>query len=156
MRNRRGYTPERLDALRQLPSLASCTREELACLDANMAGRIVPAGRRLTIEGSVARECFLLEQGSIRITRGRHELSLLGHGEWVGEQALLDGGLYRATVTTLTETAVGVLTRQELSSVLAEVPSLARQMTAPAYARFEREARSVPEVPMLDARPSVA
>jgi CRP-like cAMP-binding protein len=156
MRHRRCYAPERLDALRQLPTLESCTHEELACLDAFMTGRIIPAGRRLTVEGAVARECLLVEQGSIRITTGREELTLLAHGEWVGEQALLDGGLHTATVTTLTDTVVGALTRRELASVLAEIPSLAQQLTAPAYERYEQDARSLQGFSFLDARPSVA
>ena len=62
----------------------------------------VRAGEVLVREGARNRQFVLLQEGTLRVTRGGEQVAELGAGDFVGELSLLGDGTATATVTTAT------------------------------------------------------
>ena len=112
----------RLAALRAFPVLEGCSREELRRLDS--LGTVIrrPAGHLLVVEGMVGRECLVVMDGSVAISRRGEVLSVLGPGSLVGELALLSGAPRSATIMALSDVEVVVLDPREFSELMAVPP----------------------------------
>ncbi len=60
------------------------------------------AGDVIVEEGEDGRECFVVVEGSVAVTRNGEEVALMAAGAAVGELALLDPGPRTATVVART------------------------------------------------------
>jgi CRP/FNR family transcriptional regulator, cyclic AMP receptor protein len=145
----------RIAALRRLAPFAACTQPELILIDALTTGLLLPAGEVLTKEGNVGRQCFLVEGGTVGLSRSGQDLALAGPGDWVGELDLLDGTRRTVTATTLTPTTVSVLDRREFASLLAQVPSVAERVRAGRDRRGRLRDASFPPPPPRAGRQPV-
>ena len=92
--------------------------ERLASL---MTGVRIPAGEVLVTEGSRNRQFFVLEEGTVRVTRGGEQVAELGAGDFVGEVSLLGDGCANATVTAVTDVKGYVSTSAEFDGLLHSV-----------------------------------
>ena len=112
----------RLADLRAFPVLERCTRDELRLLDS--LGTVIrrPAGHLLVVEGMVGRECLVLLEGSVAISRRGEVVSVLGAGALIGELALLSGAPRNATVMSLTDVEVVVLDPREFGQLMSVAP----------------------------------
>ena len=68
--------------------------------------------------------CFILLSGEAGVYIGQDRIALLGPGEVIGESALLRGKLRSATVTTTGPAEVLRIERDDLETLLAEIPAL--------------------------------
>ncbi|MGZ4708492.1 MAG: cyclic nucleotide-binding domain-containing protein, partial [Acidimicrobiales bacterium] len=66
--------------------------------------------------------------GEASVSRDGHEIARLGHGQPIGELAVLDGCPRTATVTAITQLDLLVLGQREFSALLTEVPGLAHKI----------------------------
>ena len=119
---------ERSSVLDGIASFSSCTRSELDLLSFIATEQVLDAGRVITVENAVSRDCFVIVNGRVRIERAGEPLGVLGPGEFVGELSLLTG--VPQVVTVIAETAVEllVLSPAEFDSLLANAPSVVRKM----------------------------
>jgi hypothetical protein len=69
---------------------------------------------------------FMVVRGSIRITRGSHELAVLGPREGFGEMAILDQETRSATATAAEPTVLLRLDRDSFDRLIEQNPSVAR------------------------------
>src|SRR4051812_12583355 len=144
MAPRRKSKDAKVELLRGVPLFAACSKRELSRI-ASLADQIeVPEGQVLTREGEPGSEFFVVVEGQGRVTVGeRGRLSPLGPGASFGEMSLLDQGPRTATVQAETDMHLLVLDSRSFSSLLAEVPSVARKVLASMAGRLrlaEKEA----------------
>lgn len=141
---RRQSKNAKVELLRGVPLFSACSGRELARI-ASLADEIdVPTGKVLTREGDPGREFFVVVEGRARVTVGdRGRLAPLGPGGSFGEMSLIDQGPRSATVEAETDMHLLVLDSRNFSSLLEEVPSVARKVLAAMAGRLraaEKEA----------------
>jgi CRP/FNR family transcriptional regulator, cyclic AMP receptor protein len=141
---RRKSKDAKVELLRGVSLFSACSKGELSRI-ASLADEIeVPEGKVLTREGDPGREFFVVAEGRARATVGdRGRLAALGPGASFGEMSLLDQGPRSATVEAETDMHLLVLDSRSFSSLLGEVPSVARKVLAAMAGRLraaEKEA----------------
>lgn len=118
-----------------------CSSRDLAVVARLMDRVELPEGRVLVKEGRPGIECFVIDEGSVSVTRGGEEVAVLGPGDVLGELAILSGGRRDATGTAVTPVTVYVLHQSAFHGVLSEVPSV-RNHVFSVLARRLREAEA--------------
>lgn len=119
---------EYLDHLGQIRLFASCNQRELQKIARATDEVTIESGRVLMQQGERGREAFVIIDGTASVEIGGSHVAELGPGSAVGELALLDGGPRTATVTALTDMKVLVIDQRAFTSLLDEVPGLARKI----------------------------
>jgi CRP/FNR family transcriptional regulator, cyclic AMP receptor protein len=144
-RSRRGGRDAKLELLANVPLFAALSKRDLGRI-ASLANEIeVPEGKVLTRQGDPGRECFVVVDGRAKATlRGRRSASM-GPGSVVGEISLLDQGPRTATVTAETDMRLLVLTSQEFSTLLRDVPAVAPRIMRGLAERLRESERPRPE-----------
>ena len=118
--SRRGKT----DLIRRIPLFSECSRSELEAV-ATVADEVhLPAGRVLIQQGDVGRELFVLVDGKVEVEQDGRKLGTRSTGDFLGEIAVVTRRPRTATVTTLTDVRVLVLTDLNFKRLLADVPSI--------------------------------
>jgi CRP/FNR family transcriptional regulator, cyclic AMP receptor protein len=74
--------------------------------------------------------CYILLNGAAEVYVGRERVAVVEPGEVIGESVLRRGRLRNATVTTTGPAEVLVIQRDELASLLDEMPALRETMEA--------------------------
>lgn len=130
----------KLKRLAKVPLFSACTKTDLSRI-ASLADELdVPAGHVLMRQGEFGHECFVILDGRAEVSfRGGGDATL-GPGDCFGEMALLQPrGRRSATVKSKTEMDLLVLGAREFSSLMDEMPAVARKLLA-AVADRVREA----------------
>ena len=118
--SRRGKT----DLIRRIPLFSQCSRSELEAV-ATVADELhLPAGRVLIRQGDVGRELFVLVDGKVEVEQDGKKLGTKSSGDFLGEIAVVTRRPRTATVTTVTDVRVLVLTDLNFKRLLADVPSI--------------------------------
>ncbi len=120
----------KIQRLAEVQLFSTCNRRELAKIAALTVEVDVPAGRVLMRQGEPAHECFVIEAGTARASIRGRKSSKLGPGECFGEMALIDSAPRSATVTAETDMSLLVLNSREFSTLIDDVPSVARKVLA--------------------------
>jgi CRP-like cAMP-binding protein len=112
------------DTLKQVPLFEQCSKSDLAKL-ARIADQIdVPEGKELIREGELARQFFILTDGSAEVRRGGRKVNTLGPGDFFGEIGLITDRLTSASVKTTTPARALVITRASFKSLLRDSPNI--------------------------------
>ena len=114
----------RIETLRTIPLVASCTAAELARIDRLGAQLDVREGRVLTREGGTGLECFVILAGTAEVRRAGEVVGVVGPGSVVGEIALLTGTRRSATVVALTPMLLLVLNASEFQQLAHVAPTI--------------------------------
>jgi CRP-like cAMP-binding protein len=132
----------KVDRLASIPLFADAGRRQLERIASLCTEVSVGPGTVLTREGGPAHEFFVLEEGTVEVLVGEQRIAEFGPGDFFGELALLDGsGQRTATVTTLSDARLLVLTSAEFSGLLESEPTVAVRML-PAIGRRIRATRT--------------
>ena len=139
-RGRRWSRDAKVKHLAEVPLFDACSKSELTRI-ASLADELdVPSGRVLMRQGEYGHECFVILDGTARVSFRGRRAAKLGPGDCFGEMALLQPrGKRSATVTAETDMDVLVLGSREFSSMVEKVPSVGRKVMA-AVADRVREA----------------
>jgi len=105
--------------LRQLPVFATLPKHALAVADSMLTPTSFRDGTEFCTANAVARQAFIILDGSAVVTRDGEQIAVVGPGDIVGELALLDGLPRTATVTATGPVEALVMTPQEFNSILA-------------------------------------
>jgi CRP-like cAMP-binding protein len=108
----------RLQLLRTLPIFAEVSDEQLGAFDAQLDETTIKAGETLMTEGRTGREAVLIVDGTAEVLRGDTVIAHLGHGDIVGEMALLEDHARSATVRAVTDLTVLVMNPLQFQSLL--------------------------------------
>jgi len=84
----------------------------------------LPAGKRLTKEGSRGREFFVLLEGSADVERNGRRIATMRGGDFFGEIALVTDVPRTATVTTISPVRALVITDRAFRELLRDSPAI--------------------------------
>lgn len=100
------------------------------------------AGEIIVREGDDSRELYILQSGSVEVTKKSNgkdvKLTSLRKGEFFGEMSLLEGELRSATVKALSDTTVLVIKPGGLLLMMRRDPTFAFEMLQQLSARILR------------------
>ena len=114
----------KIDLIAGVPLFSRCSKRELAEI-ASLADELaLPAGRKLTTEGSSGQEFVVIAEGAAEVERGGRVLNRLGAGDFLGEIALVTGRPRTATVTTTAPSRLLVLGARDFRTLLRDRPGL--------------------------------
>lgn len=117
-----------LERLGALSMFAECSNKELRDVARIVDELNVEEGRVLMSQGDAGQEAFVIEEGTADVVRNGELLATVGPGQYVGELALIDAGPRSATVTATSPMRLLVIGTREFSTLLDEVPGLARRV----------------------------
>jgi CRP-like cAMP-binding protein len=114
----------KIELLKQVPLFSHCNKRQLAAI-ASLADLIdLPEGAILMREGAPGRECMVIVQGGVEVTRKGRKISMLGAGDFIGEMALVSGAPRNATVTTTQSSSLLVVTERQFWELLERTPGM--------------------------------
>jgi CRP/FNR family transcriptional regulator, cyclic AMP receptor protein len=132
------------ELLRSVPLFADLEEGELERFSRVAVPRSFPAGTRVFHEGDRSDACYIVREGSFRVTREHSDgraitLATLGPGEVFGELAMLDGDTRSASAEALSDGELLALPANDVRGLLARHPEISVKLVA-ALVRRLREA----------------
>ncbi len=108
----------KLDTLKSSKFFSELTDPELTAIEPVIEEKTLPPGTTLFLEGMLGESMYVIESGSIKISKmiaeGQEQvLVVLGDGDHFGEMAMLDGGARAASAVSTAETKVFTLRRKD-------------------------------------------
>lgn len=103
--------------------------------------RLERAGAVVLAEGDAGQEAYLVERGTLRVSRGGATLAELGPGSWVGEMSLLLDERRSATVTAVTAVQLRRVTKETFARLLADDPARTHELLRQLAARVRESSR---------------
>lgn len=124
-----------VELLRSVPLFADLEEGELERFSQVAVPRSFPAGTRVFHEGDSSDACYIVREGSFRVTREHSDgraitLATLGPGEIFGELAMLDGDTRSASAESITDGTLLALPANDVRSLLARNPEIALKLVA--------------------------
>lgn len=128
-------TKSAVDLLKSVTLFADLGEDELEQFSHVAVPRTFPAGTRVFHEGDSSDACYIVSEGSFRVTREHSDgraitLATLGPGEIFGELAMLDGDERSASAEALSDGALLALPANDVRSLLARHPEIALKLVA--------------------------
>src|SRR6476661_11126209 len=123
------------ELLRSVPLFADLEEAELERFSRVAVPRSFPAGTRVFHEGDRSDACYIVREGSFRVTREHSDgraitLATLGPGEVFGELAMLDGDTRSASAEALSDGELLALPANDVRGLLARHPEIALKLVA--------------------------
>ncbi|MGN6814738.1 MAG: Crp/Fnr family transcriptional regulator [Solirubrobacterales bacterium] len=124
-----------VELLKSVPLFADLEEEELERFSHVAVPRSFPAGTRVFHEGDDSDACYIVKEGSFRVTREHSDgraitLATLGPGEIFGELAMLDGDKRSASAEALTDGDLLALPANDVRALLARHPEISLKLVA--------------------------
>lgn len=123
------------ETLSQITLFSDLSKADVKKIERLMTPVSIKAGREFITEGKPGREAFILVEGTASVHHGKRLVATLGPGDVIGEMSVLAGFPRSATVRAETDLTCEVLNRREFSSLLDEVPTIARKIMVAAIKR---------------------
>ena len=111
-------------ALGRVPLFSGLSARDLAAIAAVAEEREVPAGQVLTEEGQPGDEFFIVADGEVEIRLHGREIRRLGPGGFLGEIALVFGGMRTATAIAARASRLYVLGQDAFTQMLRSQPRI--------------------------------
>jgi CRP-like cAMP-binding protein len=143
MRRTRSRDPK-LERLSQVSLFSECSAGELRRIAALTNEIDAPAGKVLIRKGDPGRECFVILEGSAKVSIPGKKGRTMRPGECFGELALLDTSPRSATVTAETDMRLVVLSSREFWAVMDDNPRVRRKVLAAVAERIRDAERIQP------------
>jgi CRP/FNR family transcriptional regulator len=124
-----------VELLKSVPLFADLEGGELERFSHVAVPRSFPSGSRVFHEGDSSDACYIVREGSFRVTREHSDgraitLATLGPGEIFGELAMLDGDKRSASAEALSDGELLALPAGDVRSLLARHPEIALKLVA--------------------------
>lgn len=131
--------------------------EELARVRGRIFERIYPKGTTIFVEGQKTDGLYIITSGLMKVLKlhkdGREKtLAILNEGEILGEMTLLGSDLRSATVETLQQTSVLVISKEDFQPLLLEVPKLSIRLIEVLSGRLKQANQQIQELIFLNSR----
>jgi CRP/FNR family cyclic AMP-dependent transcriptional regulator len=124
--------------LMNLPLFGELDHHDLSQIASRVDEVEIPAGTLLIEQGTLPYDVFVLEEGSVEVTRDGAPVATLGPGEVVGEIALLNPRRRTASVRATSPVRAVVLRTDDLDVMSDEMPEVMRQLRVIAERRLEQ------------------
>jgi CRP/FNR family transcriptional regulator, cyclic AMP receptor protein len=128
-----------------VPLFKSCSKRDLRRIASLVDEIDVQEGKVLMRQGEPGWECFVIADGKAKATMRGSRSASLGPGDVVGEMSLLDQAPRSATVTAMSDMHLLVLTSRNFSSLINQVPLVARRIMAALAGRVRAAEPSGPQ-----------
>jgi CRP/FNR family cyclic AMP-dependent transcriptional regulator len=124
-----------VELLKSVPLFADLEAGELERFSHVAVPRSFPAGTRVFHEGDDSDACYIVKDGSFRVTREHSDgraitLATLGPGEIFGELAMLDGDKRSASAEALSDGELLALPANDVRALLGRHPEIALKLVA--------------------------
>jgi CRP/FNR family transcriptional regulator, cyclic AMP receptor protein len=124
-----------VELLKSVALFSDLEAEELERFSHVAVPRSFPAGTRVFHEGDNSDACYIVKEGSFRVTREHSDgraitLATLGPGEIFGELAMLDGDQRSASAEALSDGELLALPAGDVRALLARHPEIALKLVA--------------------------
>jgi CRP/FNR family transcriptional regulator, cyclic AMP receptor protein len=124
-----------VELLRSVPLFADLEEGELERFSQVAVPRSFPAATRVFHEGDSSDACYIVSEGSFRVTREHSDgraitLATLGPGEIFGELAMLDGDKRSASAESITDGTLLALPANDVRNLLSRNPEIALKLVA--------------------------
>lgn len=114
--------------LSQISLFSACSKKELQAIARATTEVHLDDGHVLTTQDEASREAFVIASGKVIVRRNKRKVAELTAGAMIGQFGLLDRGPRTATVVADGPVDALVLTPQEFSGLLSDVPSLSTKL----------------------------
>ncbi|MGA8161893.1 MAG: Crp/Fnr family transcriptional regulator [Acidobacteriaceae bacterium] len=144
-------------SLASVPLFSGLSPDEVRMLAAHFVRRRYGHGELLFSEGDPCRGLYIIESGKLRIFKsspnGREQvLAVEGPGGSVAELPVFDGGPYPASASTVEDSQILFVSRQDLRSFCLQHPEVALKMLAVVGARLRRLVGIIEELSFTTVR----
>ena len=129
--------------LRRVPLFSAMTEKALGAVARIAGDATFAAGELLTREGEPGDTFLVLVEGSARVERGGETVATLGAGDFLGEIAVLDGGVRSATVTATSPVRALVIHRLDLVRLVDDSPAVRLAVLEALTQHLRRDARAL-------------
>lgn len=124
-----------VELLRSVTLFADLEEGELERFSHVAVPRAFPAGTRVFHEGDDSDACYIVKDGSFRVTREHSDgraitLATLGPGDLFGELAMLDGDKRSASAEALSDGELLALPANDVRALLGRHPEIALKLVA--------------------------
>lgn len=130
--------------LRSVPLFADLSRGELQQLGRVTTELQLAPGEVIIRQGDVARDMFVVADGTLEVTRDGAHVALVDAGGFVGETGLLTGDRRNATVTAVSDAVVFHIDGRALDHVLDQAPRIGVKMLRAVSRRHATRDHSTP------------
>jgi CRP-like cAMP-binding protein len=134
----------KVQRLAQVQLFSNCSKRELSRIAALGDEVDVAAGKVLMRQGEPGHEAFVILEGRAKAAVRGKKTTHMGPGECFGEMALLHSAPRSATVTAESDMHLLVLHSRAFSTLLADVPSVAKNVLAAMAERVRDAERAQP------------
>jgi CRP-like cAMP-binding protein len=126
---------KRLESLPLFRDLSRKEREQIARWTDEID---VPAGYPLLEQGRLPHEFFVLEHGTVAVTKDGEHLADLGPGDFFGEIAIMEHERRTASVVSTTPVTAIVMLARDFETMAGVMPHVAAQIHAAIRERMQR------------------
>ena len=130
--------------LREFPAFDKFSDDELERLVRSAHSFTTSSPRPLIHEDTPSDSCYILLSGEAGVYVGQDRVAVVGPGELIGESAIRRGKLRSATVTTIGAAEVLRIERDDLASMLDEIPALRETIDATVARHLPKDATVEP------------
>jgi CRP/FNR family transcriptional regulator len=121
--------------LKSVQLFADLEEAELERFSRVAVPRSFPAGTRVFHEGDPSDVCYIVREGSFRVTREHSDgraitLATMGPGEVFGELAMLDGDVRSASAEAITDGELLALPAKDVRALLARHPEISVKLVS--------------------------
>lgn len=147
--------------LSQVPIFSGLTKEQLAFLTQRIVPRQFGPGELIFAEGEPCSGLYVVERGHIRIfksaSNGREQvLSIDGPGSSVAELPVFDGGNYPASASSMDETTLLLVRKQDFQALCLAHPEVALKVLRVVGARLRKLVGIIEELSFTTVRHRLA
>ena len=126
----RATLPETAELCRETALFADLDDETIAELAELTVEQTFAPGETIFAEGDRGDSMYVVARGTVEISRGGHVLAQLGHGQILGEMALLHGEPRNASAMAVTAVLVGRIARRPFERLLETRPEVEERVWA--------------------------
>lgn len=132
--------------LSQSPLFSEFTSDELLVFSSILTDKFISAGMTVFIEGMPGESLFIIEKGTIRISKMLAEgdektLVILGADDFFGEMAILDGTPRSATARVVEDAKLLLLKKADFDTICEENPRVGLKFSKNVIKVFTRRIR---------------
>lgn len=149
------------DPLKLFPLLDDLDEEELELVRKMLVLRKYRKKSLIIFEDDVGNCLFIIKKGRVKISiiapdGGEAILAILGEGDFFGELSVIDGLTRSASVTSIDEVELLMMSREDFMKILEEVPKIAITLLKELAGRIRKSDSQISSLSLLDAKGRVA
>ena len=122
--NRELMADPKVQAFEKVPLFNGLSVRELAAIAGSANERLAEPGEVITRQGDAGDEFFIVADGEVEIRQDDREIRRLGPGDYLGEIALLFGGIRTATAIAASPSRLFVLGQAAFAAMLKSQPRI--------------------------------